>query len=212
MGRKILLACGALSSLDYLVATLLGALQWPAYSSVSQSVSELMAIEAPSRPIVTGILTLYAPFILAFAGGLWLTAGSQRSLRILAGIVAVYGILNLFAGLFPMHLLGATPEMTFTDKMHIFVTFLLVLFIFLLMGVGATALGKGFRLYSIVTIGVVLLFGALAGRDGFRMAAHLPTPWLGVTERVNIFGFQLWFAVLSIRLMGEKPGTKSALR
>ena len=98
--------------------------------------------------------------------------------------------------------------MTFTDKMHITVTSLLVLFIFLLMGVGARALDKGFRLYTIITIGVVLLFGALAGVDGYRMAQHLPTPWLGVTERVNIFGFLLWYAVLSIRLLREKPAGK----
>jgi len=47
--RKALLACGALSSLDYFVAAnVVGPLRWEGYSSVSQSVSELSAIGAPS--------------------------------------------------------------------------------------------------------------------------------------------------------------------
>ena len=101
MLRKTLLACGFLSSLLYVVATILGALKWPAYSAVSQSVSELMAIEAPSRPIVTGVLTLYAPLLVAFAGGLWLTAGARKPLRVLAVVAAAYGLLNVVGGSFP---------------------------------------------------------------------------------------------------------------
>jgi len=33
------------------------------------------------------------------------------------------------------------------------------------------------------------------------MAANLPTPWLGVTERISIFGYMLWIAVLAIVLL-----------
>lgn len=206
MFQKILLACGFLSSLVYVAATIAGAVQWPAYSTVSQSVSELMAIEAPSRPLVIAILTPYAYLIIAFGLGVWLSAGKDRRLRVLAALVAAYGAVNVAAGQFPMHLLDASPSMTFTDKMHILSTSLLVLFIFLIMGFGANTLGRGFRRYSIGTILVVFGFGALAGWDGYRMAHHLPTPFLGITERVNIFGFLLWFAVLSSSLLRRQRG------
>lgn len=41
-------------------------------------------------------------------------------------------------------------------------------------------------------IAILLLFSLLAGlsfRDGGRMAKGLPTPWLGVWERVTIFAY-----------------------
>ena len=208
MVRKCLLACGILSSLIYVAASIAGALAWPAYSTVSQSDSELMAIEAPSRPVVSGILAAYAPLILAFGVGIRLSAGSQPQRRVLGLIVIAYGAFNFAAGQFPMHLREAVPVMTHTDAMHLISTGVLVLFIFLIMGVGANTFGRGFRFYSIVTILVVLIFGVLAARDGVRMANHLPTPWLGITERINIFGFMLWFAMLSALLLGESAETR----
>lgn len=84
--------------------------------------------------------------------------------------------------------------------MHIVAAMVDVLFILLIIGFGARAFGKPFRLYSIGTILVVVLFGALAGLDGPRIAANLPTPWAGVTERICIFAYLLWVAVLAIRI------------
>ena len=46
MIRKVLLFCGIASSLAYVAATILGAMVWPGYNSISQSVSELPAIGA----------------------------------------------------------------------------------------------------------------------------------------------------------------------
>jgi hypothetical protein len=95
-----------------------------------------------------------------------------------------------------MHLRGA--EGTITDIMHIALTSVTVLFILLAVGFGAAADGKRFRLYSILTILILLVFGALAGLDGPRVAAQLPTPWLGVTERITIYAYLLWLAMLAI--------------
>ena len=63
------------------------------------------------------------------------------------------------------------------------------------------AFGKWFRLYSIGTILLLILGGTLAGFDGSRMAAGLPTPWMGVTERINIYATMLWIMVLTIALL-----------
>lgn len=40
--------------------------------------------------------------------------------------------------------------------------------------------------------------------------AGLPTPWLGVTERVFWCAYELWFAVLALRLLSER--SEAALR
>lgn len=104
---------------------------------------------------------------------------------------------TLFA---PIHLRGV--ETTLTDSMHAIITGVGVLLILLVIGFGAAALGKRFRLYSIATLLVLLVFGTLAGLDAPRMAANLPTPWLGVWERINIFGYMLWVVVQAIALLG----------
>lgn len=98
-----------------------------------------------------------------------------------------------------MHQRGA--ETTLTDTMHIVLASADVLPILLAVGFGATAFGKRFRLYSVLTILVLIVFGALAGLDGPRIAANLPTPWVGVTERVNVFGYLLWVMVLATALL-----------
>ena len=101
-----------------------------------------------------------------------------------------------------MHLRGSTGS--FTDHMHILMTIVLVVLIFLFIGFGAGAAGKPFRIYSIATILMLLIFGALAGMQGPRVAANLPTPWLGITERVNVYGAMLWVLVLAVVLLRPK--------
>jgi hypothetical protein len=48
MARKVLLVCGILSSLLYVATDILGAMRFEGYSYTSQSISELMAVGAPS--------------------------------------------------------------------------------------------------------------------------------------------------------------------
>jgi hypothetical protein len=62
---------------------------------------------------------------------------------------------------------------------------------FLAMGVGAAAFGRRFRLYSIASIVVLLVFGALTFLEAPRLGAGLPTPWIGLWERTNISVFLL---------------------
>ena len=47
--REVLLACGPLSSLVYVVNDVIGSIAWKDHSSFSQTISELSAIDAPSR-------------------------------------------------------------------------------------------------------------------------------------------------------------------
>ena len=51
MARHLLLLCGMLSFLLYAAMNVLVAMQWEDYSSASQTVSELSAIGAPTRPL-----------------------------------------------------------------------------------------------------------------------------------------------------------------
>lgn len=199
MLRKLLLICGILSSLLYVAMNVLGTMQWEGYSSASQTVSELFAIGAPSRPLWVLLGIVYQVLVIAFGWGVWASAGRNRALRIVGGLVLAYGVVGLAAPFFPMHLRGI--ERTLTDTMHKVLTMVTVLLMLAAIAFGAAAFGKRFRLYSIVTILVLAVFGALTGLDAPRIEANLPTPWVGVTERINIGVFLLWVVVLGIALL-----------
>lgn len=198
--REVLLACGILSSLIYVAVNIVGAARWEGYNSTSRTVSELFAFGAPSRPIVVPLLLAYDALLIAFGWGVWRSAGRVRNLRttgvLLIGIAVVGSFGPPFAS---MHLRGVPA--TLNDTMHIVLTVVIALFTLLAIGFGATAFGMQFRLYSIVTLLVLVVFGTLAGLDGARIAAQLPTPWLGVTERINIGSYLLWVGVLAIALL-----------
>jgi hypothetical protein len=206
MVRKVLLVCGIAASLLYVGATVVGALQWNGgYDWTTRSVSELFALDAPSRPLVATAFLVYGLLMIAFGVGVWLSAGAKRSLRMLAGLLVGYGLVGLPGPVFfSMHTMvrgGGTQAMQSSDVLHIILTAALVLLIVLSIGFGATAFGTPFRLYSIGTILVVLVFGALAGLQSSNMANNLPTPWMGVEERLNIFAYMLWIVVLAIGLL-----------
>jgi hypothetical protein len=202
--RKVSLGCGIVSSLVYVAATIVGAARWEGYDSTSQTVSELFALGAPSRAVVVPLLLAYDVLLIAFGWGVWSSAGRTRNLRVAGGLLIGIAGVGLFGPPFAsMHLRGTPPALS--DMMHIVLTVVIALCTLLAVGFAATALGKQFRLYSIGTLLVLVLFGALAGLDGGRMAAQLPTPWLGVTERINIGGYLLWVAVLAIALLRRSP-------
>jgi hypothetical membrane protein len=205
MVRKILLICGTLSSILYVGTDILSAMQYEGYSYTSQAVSELSAIGAPTRPLIVSLMSIYGVLILAFALGIWGIDRRKRALRITAVLLVVYVVAGQVTSLFfPMHLRG--DKKTISDTMHKILTGVTVLFILLSIGFGANANGKWFRFYSIVTILVLILFGVWAGLDAPRIDAKLPTPWLGIKERINIYGYMLWVAVLAIILLQMKKG------
>jgi hypothetical protein len=73
----------------------------------------------------------------------------------------------------------------------------------LAIGFAASAFGRGFRLYSIATLVIILVSGGLTGLEAPNMAANLPTPWIGIAERIDLGGYLLWVAVLASALLRE---------
>jgi hypothetical protein len=204
MSRKALLICGILASLLYVGTDILAAMHYEGYRYTARAVSELSAIGSPTRSLVVPLFVTHGMLQLAFGLGVWMSAGRKRGLRITAGLLVGIGLVDLVAPYFPMHLRGT--EGTLTDTMHLILTTVTVLLILLAVGFGATANGKWFRLYSIGTLVILIVGGGLAGLDGARVAANLPTPWLGATERINIYGYMLWMAVLALVLWRGQTG------
>lgn len=200
MRRTLLLVCGILAPVLYVSTDMLAAIRWEGYSYTAQTISETFAIGAPTRPLVLLRGLAYSVLVIAFGLGIWGSAGGKRPLRVAGGLLVGVAIVDLVAPfLAPMHLRGA--ERTLADTMHIVLASVDVLFILLIIGFGTSTFGKWFRLYSVGTILVVVAFGTLAGLDGPRIAANLPTPWVGVTERISVFSYMLWLVVFAIGLL-----------
>ena len=199
MARKILLICGIIGSLLYGAMNVVVAMQWPDYSSVSQTVSELSAIGAPTRWLWVVLAIPYTLLMIAFGWGVWTSAGRNRPLRIVGLLMTAYALMGLGWPFAPMHLRGA--EFTLTDTMHIAFAMVTLLLMLLAIGFGAAALGWRFRLYSIATLVIFAVCGVLTGIEAPSIAANLPTPWIGVWERINIGAFLLWVAVLATTVL-----------
>lgn len=198
MVRKTLLACGIASSLLYVAMNVFIPPLFDGYTVASQTVSELSAIGAPTRALWVPLGLVYAVLVVAFGWGVWASAAGNRRLRVAASLLIINGAIS-FAWP-PMHLRG--EAMTSTDVMHIVFSIVTVLLMFLTIGFGAFAFGKPFRWFSLATIAVFLVFGTLTALDAPRLAANLPTPRLGVWERINIGAYMLWLIVLALRVMG----------
>jgi Protein of unknown function (DUF998) len=200
MIRKALLVCGVLSSLLYAAMNIFVAMQWEGYSSASQTVSELSAIGAPTR-VLWPLGIAYTLLVAAFGLGVWESAQQNRPLRIVGALMVTSGIIGL--GWPPMHQRAvlATGGGTLTDTMHIVWSTITVLLFMLEIQFGAAAFGKRFRFYSIATMVILVVFGVLTFRDAPRMVANLPTPLIGVWERISIAVFLLWVVVLAIALL-----------
>jgi len=202
--RKALLTCGIFSSLWYVALNIFVPMLYEGYSSASLTVSELSAINAPTRIVWVLLVTLYPLAFAAFGWGVLKSGGQSRSLRITGSLIIIYCILNFYWP--PMHqreVIGAGGG-TLTDTLHISFAMVTVLFMMILMGFGAAGLGKSFRLFTITIFVIFIIFGALSGMESPGINANQPTPYLGIWERINISAFMIWVIVFANALLKKE--------
>lgn len=197
MARKLLLVCGILSSLLYVAMNIVLPMLYPGYSTSAQTVSELFAIGAPTRSLWVALSFPYAGLLAAFAFGLWRSAETNSALRFSGVLLLGYAVLAVSWP--PIHQRGL--GFTLTDTMHNVWAGATVLLLVFAMGFTAGARGRRFRMYSIGSIAVLAVSGWLTWMESPRVAADLPTPWIGISERIAIAAFLLWTVVAAIALM-----------
>ncbi len=207
---KVLLACGVLSSLLYVGLDLYAASSWPEYSYRDHTVSELSAIGAPTRALWQAVSPAYGVLFLAFATGVFLAGRDRRALRITALLLYGLALVGASWAFFPVHVRGVEP--TGSEIGHVVVAAIFIAVALTAVGFGAASLGRTFRIYSIATLVILLVAGAATFMYAPRVAANLPTPWMGALERVNVHGYMLWLLVLAVALLREQPWATSPTR
>jgi len=101
--RKLLLVCGIASSLFYVAMNVFVPMQYEGYNSASQTVSELSAIGAPTRPLWVWLGAAYTLLVAAFGWGVWESARRNRLLRVVGGLMIAYVLTGLVWPFAPMH-------------------------------------------------------------------------------------------------------------
>ena len=208
---RVLLACGVASSVLYAAMLIFVPLHWPAYSSAAQTVSELSAIDAPTRSLWVSLALAWACLYFAFGFGVWRSRDVSRALRVVGFAIMAAAAFGLFWP--PMHQreVLAAGGGTLSDTLHLVWTGLNGVLTLVAIGFGAAALGQRFRAYSIATMLTLIVAGALTSVDAPRVDANLPTPWIGVWERINIAAWLLWIAVLA-RMLQRRVGASARSR
>lgn len=199
--QRFLITCGILSSVWYIIINIYVPFFYPGYSTADLTVSELSAIGAPSRILWVLSCTLYLILFAAFGWGVLKSAGKNRALKSVGVLIIIYCSFNLYWP--PMHIRGM--EKSLTDIMHIAWAMVTIGLMFAMIIVGSKAFGKGFKIFSWISILCFLVFGALTGMLSDDLAAGRPTPMIGVWERINIGIFMVWIIVFANQILKNEP-------
>jgi hypothetical protein len=207
---RSLLVCGIVGAaffvaMDWLASFCL----YPGYDYTSQQVSELSAIGSPTRDFWMTMGFPYAALSFAFAFGVWSASAGRTRLRLTAVLLALFALNSLIWGwVAPMHMRGVA--FSATDTMHIALTVVAVVLMVMFMTIGSTVFGRGFRIFSMLTIAAMLVAGSVVGMQVPAIAQGLPTPWMGLVERVSVYAPSLWITGLALMLLRENATARIA--
>lgn len=200
---QALLACGILYALLYpIVNDVIAATMYAGYSRTSQAVSELSAVDAPPRGFLTVLSPLFVLLLIAFGVGIRRSALGKRSTRVAGALVVAHGVLSVLWVVAPMsdRDVIAAGGATSADTMHLVLAAGTGLFVAAYVATFAIGFGWLFRLYSVLTLAVALVFGRLSAQVE-QIEAGDPTPYMGLLERIGLGAWLLWLAVAGVAIL-----------
>jgi Protein of unknown function (DUF998) len=192
---------GPAAALVYTAAVLVGGAITPGYSHTRDHISTLLQAGSDNGPVLIPPFLLYNGLTMVM--GITLVAIARNATRprtrlgILAGIALVAGGMSGAAILvFPQDPIGAAA--TSTGVTHIALAGVSSLLTMVAIGLAgawfiATPERRPLAWYSFATLGVVFVGGGIAA-----IATANLDPWMGLYERIAIFGFVGWLLVVGL--------------
>ena len=208
MARKPLLISGILAMLWYVAMNIIVPGKFPGYDSTSFTISELSAVDAPSRTLWNLLGIPYTLLFAAFGLGVWLSANGNRILKFVGAVIVFDSIFGVFWP--PMHSreVIAAGGGTITDTLHLVWAFVHLILMLLMIGFGASVFGKEFRIFSAGIVLVFIVFGTLTSIGSPGLQSNQPTPNLGTWERINIAAYMVWVIVFALLLLKRNQAFK----
>ena len=205
VAAKVVVIAALTAVAVYAVGDVLAGLVYEGYSHADQAISELSAFGSPVRPLMVTAIVIHSVLLVVMGVGVRRLADA-RALRWVGTLLIAVGVLGI-----PNHTMWAISsrgmEAGFNDTMHIILSVVFSLLVFVAIVLAATAYRGWFRLYSFVTLAVLIGFGAatsiaMAGID------EDDTPWAGAFERVNAYAYFAWLIVLALTITRRALGTQ----
>ena len=181
---------------------MISAIRFEGYSLVSQVPSELTAIGAPTRTLWMWLGSAYTVLVAAFGWGVWQSAGVNRAVRIVGGLMLAYGSLGLLSPLpdAPARVLAAGGG-TWSGTMHVVLGGETVGLMFLAIGFGAAASGRVSASTPSSAAGAHYVRRPDVRRSS-RLGPGRAPPWIRLWERIT----------LPCSLRGRGAGDRAAAR
>jgi Protein of unknown function (DUF998) len=206
MNRHRLVLSGVAAAIVYTGTVIAGAAISPGYSHLRDHISTLTQAGAVNRPLLVPPFLIYN--LLALASGLALIeiAGHSTFARSILGrlggwAIVVVGVTGALILAFPQDPVGS--PVTAGGTFHIALAAAASLLTMVAVGlIGAWLLGAGslrpVAWYSFATLGIVFSFGLVTA-----IATANLDPFMGLYQRVTIFGFIQWLLVIGVVFAGR---------
>ncbi|MGC9469586.1 MAG: DUF998 domain-containing protein [Anaerolineae bacterium] len=197
MIQRVLLFCGILAPLLTFGIDRVGGRLLKGYSFTAQSMSELSASGASTRPLVVPLTVVSSALMIAFGVGV-LQADHAFLPRVVGGLVIGNAVAGLIATVFfPTHF-GERPAF---GTANVIIMLLSVVCFVLAMVVGAAAFRGWFRALSIAIPVAYVLLAVLRFTTASPAAEGAAVSMVGAQERTMGYSFLLWVMALAIHLL-----------
>jgi hypothetical membrane protein len=194
---RLLSLSGVVAAVFYFLHVFFGVQNYPNYNSLSQAVSDLTAIDAPSFAIASRYSSLYSLFSVLGCTFLCLIISNQINKTFRLGIY-LYTIMNWVSSvgytLFPLS--GKGFQGTFQDIMHFYVVTIsvvllsIVSLIFIFIGGRRNKETKVIAILGLISL-LLMFFGSIG-------SGVSPKEYFGVFERFSVFSVIIYTALLGL--------------
>jgi len=206
MKRRFLFYGGILGPVAYLLVDIIGGIITPGYSYVVNAVSELIQAGSEHTLLLSPIMFISAVMGVLFGIGIVSNFKYRQSKLLFIGgtLIVISGIMTSFtASVFPQDPIGG--DTTFAGTMHLIlvgISAVLTIPGMLTIGIGLyrEKQWKSFRLYSIIAVVIMTIFGVLS-----PLLIMSDIELAGLFERIVVYGYWSWVFVLAILFIKEKP-------
>jgi len=193
---RIVSLFGFIASVFYFLHIILGRMYYNGYDPLSQAISDLTALNSPSKNIASIFSFIYGVFNVIFVIGFYkyFKGKINRIVTFGSGIFCNMVLITFFGYTF-FPLSGAGYAGTFQDTMHIAVTIVVVILTIItimLFSIGflKTKKYKYIGITSIIAF-IFLIIGAM-------LINILPKEYFGIAERINVYTVIIYTGILSL--------------
>lgn len=187
---------GVISIIFYLLHDIIGAMNFPGYNPMSQAVSDLTSIDAPSFVVASGFVTIYKILNCLCCALLCILVKNETRKSFRLGVY-LFSIMNFISAigyaLFPLSSAGYDGSMQSFIHVYILTAVVVLLSIVSLILIAVGSFKSKYKLLGILAIiSLVLMF------IGAALSANVPKEIFGVVERFSTYSAVVFTGILGI--------------